>query len=77
MAVTACNPFYAALRLWLGCCCAPVSKPGETKFAQRELRKPVCAGTATAAVVAYFVNRGPPTVDYENRRKTSSGGQRF
>ena len=46
-------------------------------LAQRALRKPVCAGTATAAVVAYFVNRGGPAADYGNRRKSSSGGQRF
>ena len=39
--------------------------------------KPVCAGTATAALVANIVNRGWPLADYENRRKTSSGGQRI
>ena len=42
-----------------------------------QLRKPVCAGTATAAVVAVFVNRGWPAVGYEIRRKSSSGGQRI
>ena len=46
-------------------------------FAQRALRKPVRAGTATAAVVANIVNRGWATAGYENRRKTSSGGQRI
>ena len=50
---------------------------GLIRYAQQALRKPVCAGTATAAVVAFFVNRGWPAADYENRRKTSSGGQRF
>ena len=29
-----------------------------TRLVQRLLRKPVCSGTATAAVVAIFVNRG-------------------
>ena len=46
-------------------------------LAQRSLRQPVCAGTAVAAVVAIFVNRGWPVADYENRLETSSGGQRF
>ena len=46
-------------------------------FAQRALRKPVCAGTATAAAIAIFVNRGWATAGYENRRKPSSGGQRI
>ena len=42
-----------------------------------QLRKPVCAGTATAAVIAIFVNRGWATAGYESRLKTSSGGQRI
>ena len=46
-------------------------------FAQRALRKPLCAGTAAAAVIAVFVNHGWPAADYENRRKTSSGGPRI
>ena len=48
-----------------------------TRFAQQALRKPVCAGTATAAVVAFFVNRGCPAGGYKHRRKSSSGGQRI
>ena len=46
-------------------------------FAQQALRKPLCAGTATAAVVAVFVNRGWATAGCENRRKPSSGGPRI
>ena len=46
-------------------------------FAQQLLRKPLCAGTATAAVVAYFVNREWATAGYENRRRTSFGGHRL
>ena len=46
-------------------------------FAQPALRKPLYAGTPTAAVIAIFVNRGWATAGYENRRKTSYGGQRI
>ena len=50
---------------------------GLIRYAQQALRKPVCAGTAAAAVVANIVNRGWATAGYESRRKTSSDGQRF
>ena len=46
-------------------------------FAQQLLRKPLRAGTAGAGLIAIFVNRGWPAADYEIRRKSSSGGQRF
>ena len=46
-------------------------------LAQRSLRKPVCAGTATATVGAIIVNREWATAGYENRQKPSSGGQRI
>ena len=46
-------------------------------FAQRALRKPLCAGTPTAAVGAIIVNREWATAGYENRRRTSFGGQRL
>ena len=46
-------------------------------FANPPLRKPVSSGTAGAGSIAEIVNRGSVTAGYENRRKTSSGGQRF
>ena len=55
----------------------PKGKSGGTEFAQRALGKPLCAGTATAVLIAIFVNRGWSTAGYENRRKSSSGGQTF
>ena len=44
-------------------------------FAQPQLRKPICAGTASSGLIANSVNRGWPSVDYEIRRKSSPGGQ--
>ena len=47
------------------------------KFAQQALRKPVCAGTATAVMVAFFVNREWATAGYENRRKPAPVASEF
>ena len=54
---------------------AGVSRAGSSHNARYV--NPFVRGLPTAAVVAIFVNRGWATADYENRRKTSSGGQRF
>ena len=64
-------------RLPFKVCHSPLPPCFVISFAQQALRKPVCAGTATAVVVAFFVNREWATAGYENRRKTSSGGQRI
>ena len=45
------------------------------RFAQAQLRKLIRAGTAGAGLIANFVKRGWPSVDYEIRRKSSPGGQ--
>ena len=50
---------------------------GLIRYAQQALRKPVCAGTSGAGSIAEIVNREGARPDYENRRKTSSGGQRI
>ena len=64
-------------RLPFKVCHSPLPSFFVISFAQQALRKPFCAGTATAVVVAVFVNRGWPAVGYEIRRKSSSGGQRI
>ena len=55
----------------------PKGKSGGTEFAQRVLRKPVCAGTAGAGFMANFVNRGWTVCHYAIRRNTAAGGQQF
>ena len=64
-------------RLPFKVCHSPLLQCFVISFAQQALRKPVCAGTSGAGSIAEIVNREGARPDYENRRKTNSGGQRI